>query len=143
MAKTSSKRASAHNNLIAAKRQRAAMTADVAVLIVGDLTAGVSIFPSEQGGLSAASSVADVRPGSQVTWYYRGPPGARVSVSVSRIQNTGGHIHPGGPSGTISPSSFVLGSNYPQISLPSLLRQLPLDQLSKSRTSPLAILQLS
>jgi hypothetical protein len=75
---------------------------------------GCSPYPVEDGDSIVADAVANVLPGGQVTWYYWGPPGARVTLSVQRLQNTGGHNHQGGPTGSISPSSFVLGPHYPQ-----------------------------
>jgi hypothetical protein len=97
------------------KPKDALQTGSTAVEQLSDpMFAGGSLFPMEIGGFSALTSTADVVPGGQCTWYYWGPPGARVSVTVTRLRNSGGHLHPGGPTGTVSPTSFVLGNNYPQ-----------------------------
>jgi hypothetical protein len=55
-----------------------------------------------------------VGPGKQITWYTSGPPGNEVTISLERIENSGGHLHAGGPIGSANPSVFVLGPTYPQ-----------------------------
>lgn len=76
--------------------------------------AGHSTFPIEIGDLIVAEPVANVLPGGQTTWYFWGPPGARVTLTLKRLDNSGGHNHPGGPAGSIAPQTFVLGPHYPQ-----------------------------
>jgi hypothetical protein len=76
--------------------------------------AGFSPFPVEAGDSTVAQPVLNVVPGAQGTWYFYGPPGAKVTISLNRLQNSGGHNHPGGPAGSIAPQAFVLGPHYPQ-----------------------------
>jgi len=75
---------------------------------------GCTPFPVELGDFAPAANVGNVVPGGQLTWYFWGPAGARVTISLSRLPNTGGHSHPGGPTGSMAPQSFVLGPHYPQ-----------------------------
>jgi hypothetical protein len=84
------------------------------VKAVDSLTAICALFPVELGSLEAVALAAAVAPGGQITFYLSGTPGARVSIAVNRVQNSGGHLHAGGPSGSISPQSLVLGPKYPQ-----------------------------
>jgi len=70
-----------------------------------------------EGDVYSIFADAVVLPDGQMTWYYRGPPGATVTISLTRVANTGGHSHSNsgtGPAGSVTPSSFVLGPNYPQ-----------------------------
>jgi Penicillin-insensitive murein endopeptidase len=85
-----------------------------ATSLVADRRNGASILPVELEALAATTVTHDVKPGSQTTWYYRGEPGAQVTIVLSRIANSGGHLHSGGPSGTANLSTFVLGPSYPQ-----------------------------
>lgn len=87
---------------------------DIVLVKVDTAALGCSPFPVEAGVSVVAEPVADVVPGGQVTWYFNGPAGARVNINLSRLQNTGGHNHPGGPTGSVAPQSFVLGPRYPQ-----------------------------
>jgi hypothetical protein len=93
---------------------------DILLLKVDAPALGFSPFPVEAGVSVVAEPVANVVPGGQVTWYFWGPPGARVNIGLSRLQSTGGHNHAGGPTGSMSPQSFVLGPHYPQ-NQPSVL----------------------
>lgn len=53
-------------------------------------------------------------PNGQIRWYFNGPTGLTCSISLQRLPNSGGHLHPGGPVGTAQPSSFKLQGAYPQ-----------------------------
>jgi hypothetical protein len=78
---------------------------------------GVSPNEVEPGDHYSLFADAVVQPGGGVVWYFRGPPGATVTVSLARLANSGGHQHPNsgaGPAGSAAPNSFVLGPNYPQ-----------------------------
>lgn len=60
----------------------------------------------------------EVAPGQNITWYVSGPPMSIVQLSLERIANSGGHIHPNtndnGPKGSLSPSTLTLKDKYPQ-----------------------------
>lgn len=90
-----------------------------AVLFVDPERQDCSAGPNAVAVGDAYSLLADavVQPGGQITWFYWGPPGAAVSIRLTRLTNTGGHQHPNsgdGPAGTAVPSAFTLGPNYPQ-----------------------------
>lgn len=97
-----------------ARANQLPLAQDISLLKVDASAIGCSTFPIEAGISVVAEPVANVHPGGQVTWYFWGPAGARVSIGVSRLQNTGGHNHPGGPAGSFAPQTFVLGPHYPQ-----------------------------
>jgi hypothetical protein len=74
----------------------------------------VSSFPIDNiNQYAAIMETQTTLPGGRINWYTSGPTGLSVSISLSRLAHTGGHIHEGGPTGEVSPSSFVLGQ-YPQ-----------------------------
>ena len=65
--------------------------------------------------LVAPSITGNCEPGGTITWYTNGPQGAQVKIRLARLSGSGGHNHDGGgPTGTISPSSFTLRDPYPQ-----------------------------
>ena len=75
----------------------------------------VSNFPiDDQTKFTAFLQTELDLPGSSITWYTSGPPGATVTYSLIRVANSGGHNHGGGPTGSIAPTSITLGPNYPQ-----------------------------
>jgi hypothetical protein len=84
------------------------------VVQVSDEQIGCGLSPANPGDFVALYQAQQVLPGHQVTWYYWGPSGANVHVSLQRVNNSGGHFHGGGPIGAVAPTSFRLGSNYPQ-----------------------------
>ncbi len=53
-------------------------------------------------------------PNGTIKWKVSGSTGATVTLTLQRVQNTGGHVHSGGPTGSVSPSSFTLTGPYPQ-----------------------------
>ena len=85
------------------------------VVNVSDQVITVSDFPiDEQTKFVAFLQTNQVSPGSSITWYTNGPPGATVTFSLIRVANSGGHNHGGGPTGAIVPPSITLGPTYPQ-----------------------------
>ncbi|WP_438393621.1 hypothetical protein [Caballeronia sp. DA-9] len=89
-------------------------TVPVQMLIANRDQLGADVFPLQTGEAFASIPVGDVRPGSQITWYYSGPAGATMTLSLNRVPNSGGHIHAGGPTGSLSRTSIILGTKYPQ-----------------------------
>ncbi|MFL9900409.1 hypothetical protein PQR71_20005 [Paraburkholderia fungorum] len=86
----------------------------VQMLIAKNDQLGADVFPLQTGEAFASIPVGDVRPGSQITWYYSGPAGATMTLSLNRIPNSGGRIHAGGPTGSLSRTSIILGPKHPQ-----------------------------
>ena len=59
-------------------------------------------------------AIQTCNPGGTNTWYVSGTQGSSVDISLERLWGTGGHLHSGGPVGSVSPSSFTLTGPYPQ-----------------------------
>lgn len=54
-------------------------------------------------------------PGGVATFYASGPVGRRITITLERDGfGNGGHRHPGGPTGSIAPSDFIIAGRYPQ-----------------------------
>jgi hypothetical protein len=84
------------------------------IALVIDGSIGCSIEPVDANDTCARDSTQHMPPGAQVTWYYWGPSGDTVNISLRRVKNSGGHFHQEGPVGSVAPTSFQLGPNYPQ-----------------------------
>jgi hypothetical protein len=73
--------------------------------------------PVSIGDFVSIKSDFNSQPGGRFNLYHNGPQGAVVKVSLSWARNSGGHIHTGGLTGSVHPSSVKLGANYPQNAL--------------------------
>jgi hypothetical protein len=92
---------------------------DVTIASASAATSIVSTRPIAVGDEVGILETVTVPPEGAQTWYTNGPPGAQVTMTLERVPGSGGHNHGGNTSdpravGQIAPSSFTLGSPYPQ-----------------------------
>lgn len=74
----------------------------------------VSSYPLDDVNVMVALQEEQVTgPSGTIRWYLNGPKGLSGTIKLKRLPNSGGHHHPGGPTGTVRPSTFTLGK-YPQ-----------------------------
>ena len=59
-------------------------------------------------GWANLSLTQHCEPGDTITWYTFGDAGLECEITLERALNAGGHHHPGGPTGTIDPATFIL-----------------------------------
>lgn len=74
-------------------------------------------YPISIGDFVAIQEDFTCPPNGRLNLYLNGQPRAVVTLSLSWSRNSGGHVHSGGLTGTVQPSSVVLGPNYPQNAL--------------------------
>lgn len=85
------------------------------VIAIKSGDAGISSFPIRRSDKFAPAAPSGLtEPGGAETWYVWGKPGDTVTLSLERLESSGGHSHLGGPTGTVSPTSVTLGPNFPQ-----------------------------
>lgn len=101
------------------RRYKEALLADEGFIIATSEVSSLSHFPIQTGDEFGILQTVTLRPNQSYTWYYFGDPGARVTLSLQRVLNSGGHTHSGRTSarasvGTISPNSLVLHGKWPQ-----------------------------
>ena len=105
---TTKKRSSLRN---ASPRRSRAST----VVVLPSGASAISDVPLDSSSSAVALGAAkSTEPSGTITWYVNGRPNTRVTLVLSRVANSGGHSHPGGPVGTVAPAAIDLGPNYPQ-----------------------------